>query len=78
MAALSKVAKSMNKRLVIASEVVNFCSERDWRYCVIGGFALQHWGRTEDDDGCPPNSTKEEGKRLSHEDARTQSKEALL
>lgn len=34
----------MNELARLAAEVGEFCSSRSWRFCVIGGFAVQHWG----------------------------------
>ena len=28
----------------LAAELGDFCQRRDWRSCVIGGLAVQHWG----------------------------------
>ena len=43
-AALSKVANTMNELSLIGMELGDFCKHRGWRSCVIGGFAVQHWG----------------------------------
>ena len=34
----------MNLVFAAAEELQRFCEERDWRFCIIGGLALQHWG----------------------------------
>ncbi|MFH1108353.1 MAG: hypothetical protein V1790_04025 [Planctomycetota bacterium] len=34
----------MNLLFEAAKEVCDFASDRGWRYCVIGGLALQRWG----------------------------------
>jgi len=34
----------MNELVLIAAELGDFCRKRGWRSCVIGGFAVQHWG----------------------------------
>jgi len=34
----------MNELSLIAVELGEFCRKRGWRSCVIGGFAVQHWG----------------------------------
>ena len=31
--------------LRFAQEVQGFCLERDWRFCIIGGVAVQRWGQ---------------------------------
>ena len=28
----------------LAAELGDFCQRREWRFCVIGGLAVQHWG----------------------------------
>ena len=30
--------------LAAADEVQRFCHQRDWRFCFIGGIAVQRWG----------------------------------
>ncbi len=30
--------------LAAAGEVQNFCQQREWRFCFIGGIAVQRWG----------------------------------
>lgn len=34
----------MTELVQLASELQSFFEEKDWRFCFIGGFALQHWG----------------------------------
>lgn len=34
----------MSELSQLAVELGDFCSKRGWRFCVIGGFAVQHWG----------------------------------
>lgn len=34
----------MNELSFLAAELGTFCETRGWRSCVIGGFAVQHWG----------------------------------
>lgn len=34
----------MNELSLLAAELGTFCEMRGWRSCVIGGFAVQHWG----------------------------------
>jgi hypothetical protein len=34
----------LNELARIAVELGDFCSLRRWPFCVIGGFAVQHWG----------------------------------
>ena len=34
----------MNEVLATAAQVQHFCEEHGWRFCVIGGIALQRWG----------------------------------
>ena len=34
----------MNELSLLAAELGEFCEMRGWRFCVIGGFAVQHWG----------------------------------
>ncbi len=33
-----------NRLLIAAEEVQQFCTRRNWRFCFIGGIAVQHWG----------------------------------
>ncbi|NQT38284.1 MAG: nucleotidyltransferase [Planctomycetes bacterium] len=45
----------MEDLIRIAHEFEQFCKRRDWRFCFIGGLALQYWGRprlTRDVDLC--------------------------
>lgn len=34
----------MNPIVATAQEVDEFCREQGWRYCIIGGLAVQRWG----------------------------------
>ena len=34
----------MNELSHLAAELGDFCDKRGWSSCVIGGFAVQHWG----------------------------------
>ena len=34
----------MRDLFLLASEVQSFCQVRGWRFCFIGGIALQRWG----------------------------------
>ena len=34
----------LSKVLKAALEIQAFCESRDWKYCFIGGLALQPWG----------------------------------
>jgi hypothetical protein len=34
----------MNELTSLALELQVFCEQRNWRFCVIGGLAVQHWG----------------------------------
>lgn len=34
----------MNALFIAAKEVCDFMDERQWKYCVIGGLAVQRWG----------------------------------
>ena len=34
----------MNPIFAAALEIQDFCRERNWRFCVIGGLAVQRWG----------------------------------
>jgi len=36
--------EGLNELARIAVELGDFCSRRRWHFCVIGGFAVQHWG----------------------------------
>ena len=31
--------------LTAAGEIQQFCQQRDWRFCFIGGVAVQRWGQ---------------------------------
>ena len=33
-----------NRLLQAALEIQEFCESRRWRFCFIGGIAVQHWG----------------------------------
>lgn len=33
-----------NRLLAAALEIQQFCERQDWRFCFIGGIAVQHWG----------------------------------
>ena len=33
-----------NRLLEAAQEIQRFCESREWRFCFIGGVAVQHWG----------------------------------
>lgn len=33
-----------NRLLEAAEEIQRYCRSRDWRFCFIGGIAVQHWG----------------------------------
>ena len=35
---------SPNRLLQAAEEIQQFCRSRDWRFCFIGGIAVQRWG----------------------------------
>src|SRR3954452_3985926 len=35
---------SLNPILEAASELQHFCAEQSWRFCFIGGIAVQRWG----------------------------------
>ena len=39
-----QIARRMNELTQLAAEVGRFCSDRGWRFCVIGGYAVQYWG----------------------------------
>jgi hypothetical protein len=41
---VQQVAKVMSELSQLAVELGDFCAKRGWRFCVIGGFAVQHWG----------------------------------
>jgi len=34
----------MNQLLIAAKEIGDFLTHRDWKFCVIGGLAVQRWG----------------------------------
>lgn len=34
----------MNELTKLALELQEFCEKRDWRFCIIGGIAVLHWG----------------------------------
>ena len=34
----------MNPIFAAAIELQTFCEKRNWRYCIIGGLAVQRWG----------------------------------
>lgn len=34
----------MNELTALAMELQTFCEARKWRFCLIGGLAVQHWG----------------------------------
>jgi hypothetical protein len=34
-----------NRLLEAAQEIQQFCDSRRWRFCFIGGIAVQHWGQ---------------------------------
>ena len=34
----------MNELTALALELQSFCDERRWRFCIIGGLAVQYWG----------------------------------
>jgi hypothetical protein len=34
----------INRLLDAAQEIQQFCQSRHWRFCFIGGIAVQHWG----------------------------------
>ena len=34
----------MNELIRVAADVQGFCESRRWRFCFIGGLALQRWG----------------------------------
>lgn len=35
-----------NRLLAAAQEIQDFCTERNFRFCFIGGIAVQHWGES--------------------------------
>ena len=43
-AVVRQVAKVMSELSQLAVELGEFCAKRGWRFCVIGGFAVQYWG----------------------------------
>lgn len=34
----------MNELTSLALELQSFCEQRNWRFCLIGGLTVQHWG----------------------------------
>jgi Nucleotidyl transferase AbiEii toxin, Type IV TA system len=34
----------MTDLISVALEMQDFCEQQDWKFCIIGGFALQYWG----------------------------------
>jgi hypothetical protein len=38
------VVHGTNRLLEAAQEIQEFCQSRNWRFCFIGGIAVQHWG----------------------------------
>ena len=34
----------MNELTALALELQTFCETRNWRFCLIGGLAVRHWG----------------------------------
>ena len=34
----------MKDLIVTAGEIQKFCEKQKWRFCFIGGLALQYWG----------------------------------
>ncbi len=38
---VQQVAKVMSELSQLAVELGDFCAKRGWRFCVIGGFAVQ-------------------------------------
>lgn len=34
----------MNELCKLALELQDFCEKQKWSFCIIGGFAVQHWG----------------------------------
>lgn len=34
----------MNELTELALELQDFCRQRDWKFCLIGGLVVQHWG----------------------------------
>ena len=34
----------MRDLFLLADEIQSFCQDRGWRFCFIGGIALQRWG----------------------------------
>ncbi len=34
----------MNELTALALELQEFCAQRNWQVCIIGGLAVQHWG----------------------------------
>ena len=41
---VSKIAPRVNLVFATALEVQSFCREQSWKFCFIGGVALQRWG----------------------------------
>jgi hypothetical protein len=37
-------SRAMNELTSLALELQSFCEQRNWRFCLIGGLAVQHWG----------------------------------
>ncbi len=33
----------MNELIALAVDIQNFCLERHWKFCFIGGLVVQHW-----------------------------------
>lgn len=38
------IVEAANRLLAAAVEIQQFCEDRHWRFCFIGGIAVQHWG----------------------------------
>jgi hypothetical protein len=38
------LVEGTNRLLDAAQEIQQFCERRQWRFCFIGGIAVQHWG----------------------------------
>jgi hypothetical protein len=38
------IAATPNRLVEAAEEIQQFCRSRQWRFCFIGGIAVQHWG----------------------------------
>jgi hypothetical protein len=43
-ASLSKDAAALNEVIRAAAELQTFCETEGWRFCLIGGLAVQRWG----------------------------------